>query len=103
MSALSLKASSNYTPFPGPLVFVIMDGVGIGLAFQVSNAVGIVVAVAVIAHDFCDGLNTVGLMLLSYRVRDRDVQRRQEQEALRWRKTSVKDWEERAQRDSSAS
>ncbi len=30
MSALSLKASSNYTPFPGPLVFVIMDGVGIG-------------------------------------------------------------------------
>src|SRR3990170_1291667 len=41
-----------------------MDGVGIGLAFQVSNAVGITVAVAVIAHDFCDGLNTVSLMLL---------------------------------------
>jgi len=41
-----------------------MDGVGIGLAFQVSPAVGITVAVAVIAHDFCDGLNTVSLMLL---------------------------------------
>ena len=41
-----------------------MDGVAIGLAFQVSNAVGIVVAVAVIAHDFCDGLNTVSLMLV---------------------------------------
>jgi zinc transporter ZupT len=41
-----------------------MDGVGIGLAFQVSNAVGIVVAIAVIAHDFCDGLNTVSLMLV---------------------------------------
>ena len=41
-----------------------MDGVGIGLAFQVSDAVGITVAVAVIAHDFCDGLNTVSLMLV---------------------------------------
>jgi len=41
-----------------------MDGVGIGLAFQVSQAVGIVVAIAVIAHDFCDGLNTVSLMLV---------------------------------------
>jgi len=41
-----------------------MDGVGIGLAFQVSQAVGIVVAVAVVAHDFCDGLNTVALMLV---------------------------------------
>lgn len=41
-----------------------MDGVGIGLAFQVSEAVGIVVALAVIAHDFCDGLNTVSLMLV---------------------------------------
>jgi len=41
-----------------------MDGVGIGLAFQVSQAVGIAVAIAVIAHDFCDGLNTVSLMLV---------------------------------------
>jgi len=42
-----------------------MDGVGIGLAFQVSQAVGIAVAIAVIAHDFCDGLNTVSLMLVN--------------------------------------
>ena len=42
----------------------VMDGVGIGLAFQVSPAVGVTVAIAVIAHDFCDGLNTVSLMLL---------------------------------------
>ena len=42
----------------------LMDGVGIGVAFQVSPAVGLTVAVAVIAHDFCDGLNTVSLMLL---------------------------------------
>jgi ZIP family zinc transporter len=41
-----------------------MDGVGIGLAFQVSHSVGVTVAIAVIAHDFCDGLNTVSLILL---------------------------------------
>ena len=41
-----------------------MDGVAIGLAFQVSNAVGVIVAIAVIAHDFCDGLNTVSVMLM---------------------------------------
>src|SRR5262249_16244662 len=40
-----------------------MDGVGIGLGFQVSTAVGVAVAAAVIAHDFADGLNTVSLML----------------------------------------
>jgi ZIP family zinc transporter len=40
------------------------DGVGIGLAFQLSDAVGFTVAAAVIAHDFCDGLNTVSVMLL---------------------------------------
>lgn len=40
-----------------------LDGVGIGLGFQVSPQVGLVVALAVIAHDFSDGLNTVTLML----------------------------------------
>lgn len=52
-----------------PLALVghsVMDGVGIGLAFQVSPTVGITVAIAVIAHDFCDGLNTVSLMLLHH-------------------------------------
>src|SRR5581483_2606110 len=40
-----------------------LDGVGIGLGFQVSAHVGLIVALAVIAHDFSDGLNTVTLML----------------------------------------
>jgi len=40
-----------------------MDGVGIGLGFQVSSEVGILVAIAVISHDFTDGMNTVALML----------------------------------------
>jgi zinc transporter ZupT len=42
----------------------VIDGIGIGLAFQLSPALGVTVALAVIAHDFCDGLNTVGLMLM---------------------------------------
>jgi ZIP family zinc transporter len=40
-----------------------LDGIGIGLAFQVSTAVGAVVAAAVLAHDFSDGINTVNMVL----------------------------------------
>lgn len=40
-----------------------MDGVGIGLAFKVDTQVGVAVAIAVIAHDFADGLNTVSIMM----------------------------------------
>jgi len=40
-----------------------LDGVGIGLAFQVSSAVGLVVAAAVLAHDFSDGINTVNVVV----------------------------------------
>lgn len=40
-----------------------LDGVGIGLGFHVSSQVGLLIAIAVIAHDFSDGLNTVTLML----------------------------------------
>jgi ZIP family zinc transporter len=42
-----------------------LDGVAIGLGFQVSVAVGAVIAIAVLAHDFSDGLNTAGLILKS--------------------------------------
>jgi zinc transporter ZupT len=48
-----------------------VDGVGIGLGFQVSPRIGLVVATAVIAHDFADGLNTVGLMLAHQNTRRR--------------------------------
>ncbi|HEV7423651.1 MAG TPA: ZIP family metal transporter [Candidatus Paceibacterota bacterium] len=40
-----------------------LDGAAIGLAFQVSSAVGAIVAVAVLVHDFSDGINTVNLIL----------------------------------------
>jgi ZIP family zinc transporter len=40
-----------------------IDGAAIGLAFQVSSAVGAIVAVAVLVHDFSDGINTVNLII----------------------------------------
>jgi ZIP family zinc transporter len=52
-----------------------LDGVGIGLAFKVSTTVGVVVAAAVLAHDFSDGINTISVVL---RNRGRDIR------ALRW-------------------
>jgi len=40
-----------------------IDGLGIGLAFGLSTEAGLLVFVAVVAHDFADGLNTVGFVL----------------------------------------
>lgn len=42
-----------------------LDGVIIGVAFQVSPLVGTVVTVAVLTHDFSDGINTVTIVLRS--------------------------------------
>ena len=39
-----------------------LDGLGIGLAFHVSAALGAIVTVAVVAHDLSDGINTVNLV-----------------------------------------
>ena len=41
----------------------LLDGLAIGLGFQVSTAAGALIAVAVVAHDLADGLNTVTLSL----------------------------------------
>src|SRR3989344_3401185 len=51
LGALTLSAHSFF------------DGMAIGVGFQVSSVVGIVVAVAVLTHDFSDGINTVNLVL----------------------------------------
>jgi zinc transporter ZupT len=40
-----------------------MDGFAIGVGFQVNTQAGLIVATAVIAHDFSDGINTVTIML----------------------------------------
>jgi len=52
-----------------------LDGMGIGLAFQVSPAVGAIVATAVLVHDFSDGINTINFILKNGGTR---------KEALRW-------------------
>ncbi len=40
-----------------------LDGIVIGVGFQAAPVIGIVVAVAVLTHDFSDGINTVNLVL----------------------------------------
>lgn len=52
-----------------------IDGLAVGLAFKVSPAVGLVVALAVLAHNFSDGINTVSMILKNAGARAR---------ALRW-------------------
>ena len=52
-------------PFAAGILCVhsLLDGVAIGLAFQASHEVGIVVAIAVLTHDFSDGINTMNMVL----------------------------------------
>jgi ZIP family zinc transporter len=40
-----------------------LDGLAIGIGFQAGTEVGLVILLAVLAHDFADGLNTVTFML----------------------------------------
>ncbi len=40
-----------------------LDGMAVGLAFQVSASLGVVVAVAILLHSFSDGINTVGIIM----------------------------------------
>ena len=44
-------------------VHSLLDGVSVGLAFQTSHEVGIIVAIAVLTHDFSDGINTMNVVL----------------------------------------
>ena len=41
----------------------LLDGVAVGVAFQASHEVGVIVAIAVLTHDFSDGINTMNVML----------------------------------------
>ena len=52
-------------PFAAAVLCIhsLLDGVAIGLAFQASHEVGIVVAIAVLTHDFSDGINTMSIVL----------------------------------------
>lgn len=52
-----------------------VDGLGIGFAFNLSTSTGLLVFIAVISHDFADGMNTVSFVL-----RQSEDRRR----AIRW-------------------
>jgi zinc transporter ZupT len=47
------------------VVHSFLDGLSIGVSFQVSAAVGVAVAIAVIVHDLCDGINVVTVVARS--------------------------------------
>jgi ZIP family zinc transporter len=47
----------------GLSVHSFIDGFGIGLAFGVNTTTGLLVFIAVVAHDFADGMNTVSFIL----------------------------------------
>jgi zinc transporter ZupT len=69
-------AHGRATLFAGSLsLHSFLDGIAIGLAFQASTAVGTVVAIAVLTHDFSDGINTMNVVMRN------DSNRRR---ALRW-------------------
>lgn len=53
------------------VVHVFLDGVALALAFQIGNLFGAVVAVAIFAHAFSDGLNTVSLVFTDSENRNR--------------------------------
>ncbi len=43
----------------------LLDGIAIGLSYQASPAIGLIVTAAVLTHDFSDGINTVNVILRS--------------------------------------
>jgi ZIP family zinc transporter len=60
--------SSNIAGSLGALAMgghVFLDGIGLGVAFKVSNSLGFAVFLAIMVHAFSDGLNTVSLIVKS--------------------------------------
>jgi len=70
-SAHPIKGTISEGHIMGPLgagsliLLSFMDGLTMGVAFQVRASIGIVVALSIIIHDLPDGINTVVLMLKS--------------------------------------
>ena len=42
-----------------------LEGIAIGVSFQLQFGLGLFIAIAVVSHDFCDGISTLALMLNS--------------------------------------
>jgi ZIP family zinc transporter len=65
LQAVGLLAGS------GLVAHSVLDGVGLGIAYQAGASVGLAVAIAVIAHDFADGFNTFTITSLYGNARQR--------------------------------
>ncbi len=63
LERLSDATAPNHLGAASLTLHSFFDGLGIGLAFKLSPAVGQAVAIAVLAHDLCDGVNTVTVAL----------------------------------------
>ncbi|MGH2443686.1 MAG: ZIP family metal transporter, partial [Chloroflexota bacterium] len=60
------EGESSAAGIIGAIGFIIhsfFDGLAIGLGFRVDSTLGILVAAAVIGHDFSDGLNTISYLV----------------------------------------
>lgn len=57
------KAAFGTVAALGLTIHSFLDGFAIGSAFRIDPTIGALVAVAVIAHDFGDGISTVGIVL----------------------------------------
>lgn len=65
-----LRQAARWRTHLGPATLTLhslVDGLGIGLAFQISPKIGGVVALAVLTHDIADGVNVVSLCLAAER------------------------------------
>jgi zinc transporter ZupT len=74
-----IEHDDNHGHIMGPIgagslvIHSLLDGVAIGAAFQVNASIGLIVALAVLFHDFTDGINTVTLMLKNKQKRSKAI------------------------------
>ena len=64
--SIATRTGPGYLAILPPLSLILhsaLDGVAIGLAFQAEASIGVIVLLAVLAHDFADGMNVVALAL----------------------------------------
>ncbi|HEX8918170.1 MAG TPA: ZIP family metal transporter [Chloroflexota bacterium] len=70
------ESESSAAGIVGAVGFVVhsfFDGLAIGLGFRIDSTLGLLVAVAVIGHDFSDGLNTVSYLVAHRQPHGRSV------------------------------
>jgi zinc transporter ZupT len=77
LERLEAGPSANHLGPASLTLHSFFDGLSMGLAFKVSPGVGFAVAAAILAHDLCDGVNTVTVAL-------RDPSDRTRRLAARW-------------------